>query len=194
MLDFLRGEGVDPSDKTILDFASGYGRFTRFFVRTFKATWVSDLEVDMLDFNKRCLGANGFLSSQYMHSTGLPAGRKFDVVFCFSLFTHLPDRIWGDSLAKLLSLVEPGGYAFISVRGEELVRKVTGNSIAGECQFSTGNETKGRLDSACYGTMSVTNEYVQRKVGAIPGADIIRRFKMGECDLFQDVYVMKVGA
>jgi hypothetical protein len=54
--------GINSKEKSVLDFASGYGRFVRYFVKMFNKVATSDVEQEMLDFNKREFGADGFLS------------------------------------------------------------------------------------------------------------------------------------
>lgn len=94
LLRFFAEEQVDPAEKTILDFASGYGRFTRYFVKLFREVTVSDVEQGMLGFCRNEFDVQSFRSLAKDPSVIERRSEKYDVVFCFSLFTHLNDRVW----------------------------------------------------------------------------------------------------
>jgi SAM-dependent methyltransferase len=117
---FLTAEGLRPAELSLLDFAAGYGRFTRFFVHLFREVAVSDLDPEMLAFAERCFGVPGYLSDT--DPRRLRIDRRFDVVFCFSLFTHLPKDSWIGWLRRLAELVEPGGLLLFSTRSPALAR------------------------------------------------------------------------
>jgi len=121
---FLEDQGTVLETASLLDFASGYGRFTRFFVHLFREVQVSDLEPEMLAFASERFGVDGFLSSP--DPAALPTGRRFDVVFCFSLFTHLPDSVWTDWLRALAGLVNEGGLLLFSTRNPAIAMNLTG--------------------------------------------------------------------
>lgn len=120
--------GVDPAELSLLDFACGYGRITRSFVHIFKEVVVSDLEQEMLDFNHEHFGAEGFLSTVDPEEISGLAGRRFGVVFCFSLMTHLPLGLWSRWLRTLFEQVEDNGYLIFSTRSMELVELMEGGS------------------------------------------------------------------
>jgi SAM-dependent methyltransferase len=129
---FLEEQGIVLETTSLLDFASGYGRFTRFFVHLFQEVQVSDLEPGMLSFASEHYGVDGFLSSP--DPAALPTGRRFDVVFCFSLFTHLPASVWSDWLRALAGLVNRGGLFIFSTRSPALA---TSLASAGEADEQT---------------------------------------------------------
>lgn len=76
----------------VLDFASGYGRVTRFWLQEFKAEqlWVSDVQHGAVDHLVETLGVHGIYASHDPASTQFP--RLFDLVISISLFTHLPEQ------------------------------------------------------------------------------------------------------
>jgi SAM-dependent methyltransferase len=191
LIPYLESISFDRSKANILDFASGYGRFTRFFCRLSLRTMVSDLEPDMLSFLKDNLGTDGFLSTLDFFDRSVMNQEKFDLVFVFSLFTHLPDHIWSKALFKLLDYVDDGGFFVFSVREKELHEKITGNKLTGKYLYGPGNETSGRLSPEIYGTMTVSDQYVREKLGQRKDLEIVRHFKSGDCDLFHDIYVVK---
>ena len=100
--------------------------FTRFFVQLFSEVQVSDLDPEMLAFISEHFGADGFLSSP--DPTAISSDRRFDVVFCFSLFTHLPASVWTDWLRVLSGLVNEGGLLVFSTRSPALATSLAGAS------------------------------------------------------------------
>jgi SAM-dependent methyltransferase len=123
---FLEEEGTVLETASMLDFAAGYGRFTRFFVHMFSEVQVSDRDPEMLAFIGEHFGADGFLSSP--DPDAIPSDRRFDVVFCFSLFTQRPASVWTDWLRVLSGLVEKGGLLIFSTRSPALATSLAGAS------------------------------------------------------------------
>ncbi len=113
LLPVIREAGISPDTASVLDFAGGYGRFARFFRSLFEHVTVADLEPEMIEFCSRRLGVSAFLSSSDPASIRLS---PHDVVFSFSLFTHLPEPIWTTWLHALWNAVRPGGLLVFSTR------------------------------------------------------------------------------
>lgn len=196
LLRFFAAEQVDPAEKTILDFASGYGRFTRYFVKLFREVTVSDLEPPMLDFCRKEFDVQGFRSSARDPGVIERRSEKYDVVFCFSLFTHLNDRVWADWLEKLFALVANRGHLIISTHGYKLFEKLNivppgSESQQPEFLFLRGNETAGRLDPSVYGSLVVKDEFVRRAIRKINDIRVVEHYEMGEFDLYHDIYIFQ---
>ncbi len=195
LVKYFEEEAVDSKNMTILDFASGYGRFTRYFVRLFKQVTVADLEPEMLDFCKNEFGADGFLSSAKNTLAIEEHSRRYDVVFCFSLFTHLRQDFWKDWFEKLYSLVAPNGYFIISTQGYKLFAKVDPTRFGSPEQqkekflYLSGNETNGRLDAQVYGTSVVKEEFVLQVASRVKNIRLKRKFEMGEFDQYHDIFI-----
>jgi len=119
--DFLENEGLACRTARVLDFAAGYGRFTRFFVELFAEVVASDLDPEMLAFAREEFAVDGFLSSP--DPQDLSPEPRFDLVFCFSLFTHLPESTWEPWLRRLSAFVRPGGWLVFSTRSFGLDRE-----------------------------------------------------------------------
>lgn len=196
LLRFFAEEQVDPAEKTILDFASGYGRFTRYFVKLFREVTVSDVEQGMLGFCRNEFDVQSFRSLAKDPSVIERRSEKYDVVFCFSLFTHLNDRVWAGWFEKLFALVANRGYLVISTHGYKLFEKLNlvppgSESRQPEFLFLKGNETADRLDPSFYGTLVVKGEFVQRAIRQIKDIRVVKHYEMGEFDLYHDIYIFQ---
>ena len=188
---YLRSVAFDPARMSLLDFACGYGRVTRHFAKVFQEIVCSDLDPDMLRFVEEITGAAGFLSNVELEKVNWPA-RRFDVVFSFSLFTHLNPAIWEPWFWALSEMVEPGGLMFISTRGVEFAKR-TGEPVQdGErVRFTEKNETAGRLDKAIYGQTTLAREFVDDVLAKHPGRMArLAYFQGGEFDSYQDMHVL----
>lgn len=190
---WLKQHGADPRSMSLLDFACGYGRMTRHFVSEFGDVMGSDLEPDMLHFIKETTGVDGFLSHVDLARVKWPA-RDFDVIFSYSLFTHLHPDIWPAWFEAVSERVKPGGFMFLTTRGVEFARK-TGEEVAdGErVRFTEKNETEGRLDASIYGRTTLAREFVDDVLSAQRRAFPMVRvdyFKGGEFDQYQDMHVL----
>jgi len=191
---FLLEVGVEPEHVDLLDFAAGYGRITRWLVPTFKSVTVADVEQNMLAFHEQVLGIQGFLSpakakSLYSHPD------RYDVVFVFSLFTHLPKHTWSQWLAAIFSLVRESGYLIFSTHSYEMFAELAPGKFESQHKknfvFWEGNETNGRLQTSIYGSNVLTDEFVKRELTRLGNASHVRRYKKGEFDRFHDIYVAR---
>ncbi|MEW6208610.1 MAG: class I SAM-dependent methyltransferase [Acidobacteriota bacterium] len=197
MQKFFDETGVAPKEKSILDFASGYGRFARYFAKMFNKVTASDLEQEMLDFNKREFGAEVFLSSPEGAAILRKHEDKYDVVFCFSLFSHLNEQLWMEWFKNLFELVTNGGYLIISTHGQRLFKRmfperaIEWEEKKTDFYFVKGNETGGRLDKNIYGMAVVTDDFVRRTISDIKGIRIVRKYEMGDFDQYQDIYIFQ---
>lgn len=190
---WLREHNRDPSQLSILDFACGYGRVTRHFAKIFGEVTVSDLEPEMLGFISELCGAEGFLSNIDLARVKWPP-RDFDVVFTYSLFTHLHPEIWSGWFEAVSERVRPGGFMFLTTRGVEFARR-TGEAVAeGEqVRFTEKNETEGRLDTSIYGRTTLAREFVDDVLKGqhrLLPMSRVGYFKGGEFDQYQDMHVL----
>jgi SAM-dependent methyltransferase len=115
---FLRWTGQPLDNKLILDFGCGYGRFARLMYYFTDPSNYYGLDPWPLSI-ELCQKANlpGHLAvSDYLPTT-LPVGDlKFDLIFAFSVFTHLSPRATGIALRTLRNYVRHTGLLVITIR------------------------------------------------------------------------------
>jgi SAM-dependent methyltransferase len=128
----LERRGRTPGRLALLDFAAGYGRFTRFLAPLFGRVTVADVDPEMIAFDRQTFGVEGFLSD--LDPGALTPTPDYDVVFVFSLFTHLPEPLWHVWLRTLWSFVRPGGILVFSARTPELVGRLVEGALSGTQQ------------------------------------------------------------
>lgn len=173
---------------SFLDFACGYGRFTRFLIQEMppEKIWVSDIYADAVKFQTEYLGVSGIVS------TGKPENylidRKFDCILANSFFSHMPERTFTNWLQNLYDLLTPNGILMFSVHDRCLLPphiEMPANGIL----FSPQSESQS-LDKEEYGTTYVTEKFVREIVEKVSGGKaFVHRLKKGICR-FQDLYVV----
>jgi SAM-dependent methyltransferase len=169
--------------KAMLDFASGYGRLTRFLVHQHLAdeVTVSDILEGGMEFQAAQFGVRTILSTTLPEQ--FPATRKYDLIFVASLFTHLPPATFTAWLRKLATLLENEGLLIFSVH-DESIAPVAVDGIA----FESYSESRV-LDGSEYGSTWVTEGYVREQVAAIDPGFACVRLPRALSD-WQDVYVI----
>ena len=173
---------------SFLDFACGYGRFTRFLIQEMppEKIWVSDIYANAVKFQTEYLGVSGIVS------TGKPENylidRKFDCILANSFFSHMPERTFRNWLHNLYDLLTPNGILMFSVHDQCLLPphiEMPANGIL----FSPQSESQS-LDKEEYGTTYVTEKFVRKLVEEVSGGKaFVHRLKKGICR-FQDLYVV----
>jgi SAM-dependent methyltransferase len=106
-----------PPPRSLLDFPSGHGRATRFFAAAFPEAeiWAGDINEPGIHFCAHHFGAKPFLSNVDLKQVKLD--RKFDVIWCGSLATHLDEPGVTDLLELLTGALEEDGLLGITTCG-----------------------------------------------------------------------------
>ncbi len=147
--------------RSMLEFASGFGRFTRHLAPILgDRLTVCDVHPGSVDFLREEMGVGGFYSKEDPSKLAVPG--RYELVFVLSMFTHLPPARWGAWLRKLFAAVEPGGYLVFSVHHE----KVPGHEItygADGTLFVPSSESR-ELTTEAYGTTFATRRWVEDEV------------------------------
>jgi SAM-dependent methyltransferase len=170
----------------MLDFASGFGRATRFLVGEISPRRLHVTEIDpaAVAFQKATFGVSGSVSSTDPNAFEL--WDSFDVITAWSFFSHLPAMRFQSWMDRLFRLLSPGGALIFSVHGVALLGAQHSSS---EFVFHRSSETT-RLDTEEYGTSYVTTKFVRKCAKkATRSEGILIAVPFGLCG-FQDVYIL----
>lgn len=191
--DYIERLGVEvPEGKklSVLEFASGYGCVTRHVKNVFSdIDWTAcDIHDQANAFVKEYIGENSRSSSSVPSQLSL--GRKFDVTFALSFFSHMPERTWGLWLKELYKHTAPGGLLVFSTQGLGS-KKFLGDPAIPEngFWFLPDSEQKD-LDVSEYGQTVVTFQYVKSSVNELLGQHITI-YEPESWWGHQDTYVIK---
>lgn len=186
LLDWWTQQG--DSTPTVLDFASGWGRVTRFLTaaRPELHLTASDISSAGLAFQERWLGVATVPSAVDPEALGLD--EQFDAVLVSSLFTHLPHETFGHWVSALWRRVAPGGLLAFSTHPEEALPQEATMPESG-LYFEAASEIP-ELETIHYGRTWVTAEFVEAILaGQLGTAFSARRFRRVLWHL-QDLWIL----
>jgi SAM-dependent methyltransferase len=146
---------------SLLDFASGYGRLTRFLIQKIdkEKICVSDIDKNAVDFCKKTFGVKGFYSVS--NPNALIHEKKYDVIFVASLFSHLALPLWQGWLKRLYDMLNREGILIFSTHGYDNYCNQDQNFGGKEgFRYVEQSETT-RLPENEYGTAYVSRNYVE---------------------------------
>ncbi|MGB3402641.1 MAG: class I SAM-dependent methyltransferase [Microcoleaceae cyanobacterium] len=173
---------------SFLDFASGYGRFTRFLTQSISPDkiWISEIHPTAVAFQTQQFGVNGIPS--YSQSDRFHTDRQFDAISAISLFSHLPEETFSLWLKKLYDLLTRDGILMFSVHDRSLLPDHAAIATD-EILFIPESESQS-LDKFEYGTSYVGEVFVNQAIQNISDNQaIIYRIPQGICR-YQDLYLV----
>jgi SAM-dependent methyltransferase len=171
----------------LLDFASGYGRVTRFVLRDLppQRVWVSDVVAAAVEFQRRQLGVQGFVSTARPEE--LVCAERFDCILVSSLFTHLPEATFAPWLRRLWELLAPGGVLGFSVHDAGLLP--AGRQLAESGLLFAPSSESCALPGADYGSTWVSEGFVRGALRAVAPSASVARVPRALAN-YQDLYVV----
>lgn len=171
----------------LLDFASGYGRLTRFLIQELspKKIWVCDIYKDAIMFQKKHFGVHGIVSVR--DPDDFIINKTFDCIFVASLFSHLPESKFVGWLKKLYNSLTPKGLLVFSVHDVGVLP--TGLTMGDKDIFYIPESESRSLDMSDYGTTYVTESFVSMVIRDMTGDSCYYRKKRGLW-WFQDLYIL----
>lgn len=174
---------------SVLEFASGHGRFTRHLVRALGAqrVAVADVVADAVAFARATFGVQAHVSSRAPEA--LQIAQRYDLVFVLSLFSHLPAATWSRWLHRLYRLLAPGGLLIFSTHGAEAVRRQRVVLDAQGFFFAPASESQA-LAACDYGTAFTAHGYVLARIDEQIGRARLLHFAPQHFWNHQDAYVL----
>lgn len=173
---------------TFLDFAGGYGRFTRFLNQVLPAEkiWISDIYPEAVKFQIEQFQVQGVLST--LTPTEYKINQSFDCILASSFFSHIPESTFIPWLKTLYRHLNDGGLLIFSTHDVTLAPNPFSLSASG---FHFIPESESRtLDASVYGTTYVSEEFIQHALYQILGPSATyHRIPKGLAD-HQDLYVV----
>ncbi|KFJ11093.1 methyltransferase domain protein [Delftia acidovorans] len=175
---------------SVLEFASGHGRFTRHLVKALGAerVTVSDIVVDAVDFSQQTFGVKGFASASVPEQVRWP--QQYELVFVLSLFSHLPRSTWTRWLQVLRDAVAPGGLLVFSTHGMKAAN-FDSVKLDDEGFFFAPSSESNAIDANEYGTAFTSEQFVLDRIAETWGTDALRHRSLVHFWNHQDAYVLQ---
>jgi len=172
----------------VCDFASGYGRSTRFLAAEVlpDRVWAAEILPEAVEFQGSVLGVHAVLSET--DPADLEIDQRFDLIYVSSLFSHLPDRTWAEWLDRLWGLLADDGLLIMSVHDESTMRPEHGVMGDSGLVFLPITEVAA-LDTEDYGATFVAEHYVAKAIVEVTGSSRYRRLPRSLC-FHQDLYLV----
>lgn len=172
---------------TFLDFASGYGRLTRFLVQELspEKIWIADIYTDAVKFQEEQFGVHCITSVN--SPTEFNVDMKYDCIFVGSLFSHLPPESFFEWLRKLYDLLSSNGILIFSVHDSAV--SPDNLQIGEEGFLFLQHSESATLDKNEYGTMYVNEFFVGEAIKSVTGNLNFFRKPRGLWG-FQDIYIV----
>lgn len=107
------------NEPILLDFGGGWGRVARFFLRDTKPENIYIAET--MEYAIECVRATGGLFHvihNQPHPPILGLIEQFDLVYAYSVFSHLSEEYFHAWINYLLDALRPGGYLVFTTRGQ----------------------------------------------------------------------------
>ena len=111
-----------PSPQAMLDLPCGYGRILRFLkiLHPEAVLTACDLDRGAVDFCFKHLGADGLYSQDDFRSFSV--NRTFDLIYCFSLVTHLSSSLTLEVLRFFHRHLRVGGLLVLTTQGPAVLK------------------------------------------------------------------------
>jgi SAM-dependent methyltransferase len=104
-------------DAVILDYGCGWGRIIRFFLTVYdnRNVYGVDVDPDMVAYCQSLIG-----TGRYAPTSGRPPldfeDGSIDVLYAYSVFSHLAPGLQDALIAEFYRIVRPGGFVFLTTR------------------------------------------------------------------------------
>lgn len=121
---YERHVGPIADCRNVLDFGCGWGRIIRFFLKDVAPSklWGVDPVAEMVSL---CQRQNRWCNFEAIHTR--PPCRfpenTFDLIYSFSVFSHLSEEMHKSWLLELNRILKPGGLLIATTRGREFIEQ-----------------------------------------------------------------------
>jgi SAM-dependent methyltransferase len=117
------GVKLEPSSR-VLDFGCGWGRIIRFFARDSDHRNLSGVDINpsVIEVCRSTNRWSTFAPIDAFPPTELDS-ESFDVIYAYSVFSHLPEDVTSPWVAEFARLLRPGGLLIVTTRDRGFIQR-----------------------------------------------------------------------
>lgn len=176
--------------QAILDFGCGCGRVTRHWRGTTAARiFGTDYDQQLVDWCRQNLPFAEFSINQLTPPLSY-MDDAFDLIYGFSVFTHLTEDLQVPWMRELTRVLKPGGHLLVSTHGERYAHRLNDDErrrfAAGELVVKNNLKAPGSNTCSAYHPPAYVRE---RLAGELELVDLTAEGALG--NPFQDLYVLR---
>jgi len=164
------GGSLKPASK-ILDFGIGWGRIARFFIKDVEPGSIHGVDISE-EALAICRDTNVPAQLRHIEPTGrLPyLDSSLDVVYAYSVFTHLPEKVQALWVSEISRVLKPRGLFVATIRPTAFVKKAIPSARQAQaCTDLEGSDYAfvpiHEAISNIYGDAIISPDYVRREWG-----------------------------
>lgn len=162
--------------ESILDFGCGWGRITRCFLRDIPADRIygCDVQQDMITLCEKAIRNSHFTQNNPYPPMDFD-DETFDIIYAYSVFSHLSENAHLQWLAEFHRLLKPRGLLIVTTRAREFIPKMSMEPYIKKIdteratnEYDNGEfihtpfEGIGNPLSGFYGETAIPEQYIQR--------------------------------
>ncbi len=112
------------AESRVLDFGCGWGRLIRFFLRDVLGDNLHGLDVDAeaIETCEDTMLYGRYRQIQPFAPTDFAAD-SFDLIFAYSVFSHLPESVHIDWIKEFSRVLKPGGVLVVTTLGRDFIEQ-----------------------------------------------------------------------
>lgn len=177
-------------NKSLLEFASGYGCVSRHLSRQLPRIKITSCDIHQaaVDFIMNKIKLPAIIS--HVVPENFTPGKNYDIVFALSFFSHMPRTTWGRWIKALFNQLNAGGYLIFTTHGRKSIPFLGNPTIPEDGFWFRPDSEQKDLKTTEYGLTVTTPEFVLSELFDQIDAPVVK-YRYGFWWGHQDLYVVK---
>lgn len=181
----------DGQQKTVLEFAAGYGAVTRHAVGALEPHTLhsSDIHSRANAFLERQMSVKTVQSVDTPEALVLPT--EYDAIFVLSFFSHMPRSTWGRWLKRLCEGLRKGGVLLFTTHGQTSMQYFPQAVLDQSGFWFDKSSEQGDLETAKYGQTITSQAFVEAQIKELGGVVEYLECEPAGWWEHQDTYILR---